>query len=386
VKVRSTVPTRSRSAWALRSSAHPTKKALRTFVFAALAAILGAAAGSVHAHNAGVSSARIVVEGRTVEIEINALGRDFEQATGVRIAEKSGEINPVALSLTAPVISSYVGEHVAVLAGGQRCSATAWTAKAADTHVLLTTTCRCPPGGELRYRSTLFQDVDPTARHVVVMASNGAERELVLDRNTQEVALAASGTSLFDVIARFLAAGIEHIFLGYDHIAFLLAVILWGRTLWPLVKVVTAFTIAHSITLSLAALQIFAIPGAIVEPAIAASIMFVAAENFVSRNIDRRWLVTFAFGLVHGFGFARALSEIGLPTNALVPALAAFNIGVEIGQVAIVALVFPLLLLADRIMAGGGGRKGRQPSLVYACSAVIFALGLYWLIERTVLA
>jgi hydrogenase/urease accessory protein HupE len=359
---------------------------LRTFLFAAFAAILATAAGSVHAHNAGVSSARIVVEGRTVEIEINALGRDFEQATGVRVAEKSGEINPVALSLTAPVISSYVGEHVAVLAGGQRCSAAAWTAKAAETHVLLTTTWRCPPDGELRYRSTLFQDVDPTARHVAVIASNGAERELVLDRNTQEMALAASGTSLFDVIARFLAAGIEHIFLGYDHIAFLLAVILWGETLWPLVKVVTAFTIAHSITLSLAALQIFAIPSTIVEPAIAASIMFVAAENFFSRNIDRRWLVTFAFGLVHGFGFASALSEIGLPTNALVPALAAFNIGVEIGQVAIVALVFPLLLLADRIMARGGISKGRRPSLVYSCSAVIFALGLYWLIERTVSA
>jgi hypothetical protein len=96
--------------------------------------------------------------------------------------------------------------------------------------------------------------------------------------------------------------------------------------------------------------------------------------------------VTFLFGLVHGFGFASALSEIGLPTNALVPALAAFNVGVEIGQVAIVALVFPLLLLADRMIAGGGAAKGRQPSLVYACSAVIFALGLYWLIERTMSA
>jgi hydrogenase/urease accessory protein HupE len=344
------------------------------------------AAGSGQAHNAGVSSARIVVEGRTVEIEINALGRDFEQATGVRIADKAGEINPVALSLVAPTIGSYVGDHVAVLAGGQRCSAPAWTAKAADTHVMLTTTWRCPPVGELGYRSTLFQDVDPTARHVAVIASDGAERELVLGRNTQEIALAATGTSLFGVIARFLAAGIEHIFLGYDHIAFLLAVILWGQTLWPLVKVVTAFTIAHSITLSLAALQIFAIPSAFVEPSIAASIMFVAAENFFSRNIDRRWPVTFAFGLVHGFGFASALSEIGLPTNALVPALAAFNVGVEIGQIAIVALVFPLLLLADRIIAGGAVQKGRRPSLVYACSAVIFALGLYWLIERTVWA
>ena len=340
-----------------------------------------------HAHNAGVSRSRIAVEGHTVNVEINALARDFEQAAGVRIVEKAtGEVNLVALALMAPAIRSYVDEHVAVLVAGQRCAEVAGVTKAADTHVLLTTTFRCPADGELRYRSTLFQDVDPSARHVAVMVSEGTEREFVLDRSTQDIGLSSAGPSLPNVVGRFVAAGIEHIFLGYDHIAFLLAVILWGRTLWPLVKVVTAFTIAHSITLSLAALHVFAIPSAIVEPAIAASIMFVAAENFFSRNVDRRWPVTFAFGLVHGFGFASALAEIGLPTGALVPALAAFNIGVEIGQVAIVALVFPLLLLADRLMAGGAVGKGRQPSLVYSCSAVIFALGLYWLIERTALA
>ena len=97
--VRSTVPKRSKLGWPSRISAHSTKRALHTFLLAAFVATLAAAAGSVHAHNAGVSSARIVVEGRTVEVEINALGRDFEQAAGVRIAEKSGEINPVALSL-----------------------------------------------------------------------------------------------------------------------------------------------------------------------------------------------------------------------------------------------------------------------------------------------
>jgi hydrogenase/urease accessory protein HupE len=354
---------------------------------AVFVAFASTASGSAHAHNAGVSSSRIVLEGRTVVVEINALGRDFEQAAGVRIVEKAtGEINPVALALMEPAIRSYVDRHVAVLAAEQRCAEAPGITKAADTHVLLTTTWRCSPDGELRYRSTLFQDVDPGARQVVVIARGGAEREFVLDRNTQDVGLSSAVTSLPNVVGRFIAAGIEHIFLGYDHIAFLLAVILWGRTLWPLVKVVTAFTIAHSITLSLAALHVFAIPSVIVEPAIAASIMFVAAENFFSRDVGRRWPVTFAFGLVHGFGFASALAEIGLPSNALVPALAAFNIGVEIGQVAIVAVVFPLLLLADRLAARGTVSKGRQPRLVYACSAVIFALGLYWLIERTLLA
>ena len=356
----------------------------RAFVIVGVAAV---AMSPAQAHNAGVSTSRIVIAGRTVEVEINALARDYEQAAGVRIADKGlGEVNSVALSVMAPAILSYVGDHVAVLAGDQRCVPGPGTAKAADTHVLITIAWRCPPDGDLRYRVTLFQDADPAARHVALIATERGERELALDKNTPEIALSAAAPSVLQVVGRFIQAGIEHIFLGYDHIAFLLAVIFWGQRLWPLVKAVTAFTIAHSITLSLAALQIFAIPSAIVEPAIAASIIFVAAENFFSRNVDRRWPVTFAFGLVHGFGFASALQEIGLPPNALVPALAAFNIGVEIGQIVIVALAFPLLLLSDRVGRGGAVHKGRHPALVYSGSAVILVLGLCWLIERTVFA
>src|SRR4029078_3529603 len=116
------------------------------------------------------------------------------------------------------------------------------------------------------------------------------------------------------------------IFLGYDHIAFLIAIVLWARRLLPVIKIVTAFTIAHSITLSLAALQIFVIPSTIVEPAIAASIVFVAVENFFSRDIDGRWKVTFAFGLIHGFGFASALQEFGLLATPVGGRVAAFNV------------------------------------------------------------
>jgi len=356
----------------------------RAFVIVGVAVL---AMPSARAHNAGVSTSRVVIAGRTVEVEINALARDYEQAVGVRIADKgTGEVNSVALSVMAPAILSYVGDHVAVLASDQRCAPGPGMAKAADTHVLVTMAWRCPPEGDLSYRVTLFQDVDPAARHLALVATGRGERELALDKNAPEIVLSGGAPSVLQVVGRFIQAGIEHIFLGYDHIAFLLAVILWGQRLWPLVKVVTAFTIAHSITLSLAALQIFAIPSAIVEPAIAASIIFVAAENFFSRNIDQRWPVTFAFGLVHGFGFASALQEIGLPPKALVPALAAFNIGVEIGQIVIVALVFPLLLLSDRIGRGSAAHKGRRPALVYSCSALILALGLYWLIERTAFA
>ncbi len=157
---------------------------------------------------------------------------------------------------------------------------------------------------------------------------------------------------------------------------------LWATRLWPVIKIVTAFTIAHSITLSLAALDVVVIPSEIVEPAIAASIVFVALENFFSRNVDRRWIVTFVFGLVHGFGFAGALQEFGLPRGAIVPALATFNIGVEIGQIAIVLIVVPVLIGLDRLLAADGAAPVRASALVYALSGTITVLGSYWLLSR----
>jgi hypothetical protein len=123
-------------------------------------------------------------------------------------------------------------------------------------------------------------------------------------------------------------------------------------------------------------------------PAIAASIVYVAAENFLSRNIEKRWRDTFGFGLIHGFGFASALQQFGLPRSALVPALASFNLGVEIGQIAIVSLVVPSLLGMDRLLASGRGvaTLPTRPALaVYGISAVIVGLGSYWFLARTVL-
>ena len=359
----------------------------RAWLMLAGVAVAAFTISPAQAHKAGVSTSQIVIHDRSVDVEINALGIDYEKATGVRITEgTSGLVNPVALAVVASSVLTYVSDHIAVLAGDHRCMPGQGAARAIDTHVLVTKAWTCPPDdGDLRYRVTLFYDVDPTARHLALIATKNGEREFALDSGAPEVSLSGAGSSILQVFGRFVKAGIEHIFLGYDHIAFLLAVILWGRRLWPLVKVVTAFTVAHSLTLSLAVLDIVRLPSSVVEPLIAATIVYVAAENFFVRDISKRWRATFALGLVHGFGFAGALREFGLPSDAIAPALAAFNIGVEIGQVIIVALIFPLLLWSDRI-GGGASRRGRHPALVYTCSAVILALGLYWLIERTVFA
>jgi len=252
--------------------------------------------------------------------------------------------------------------------------------------VRLTWTCD-KVDSDLIYRSTVLTDIDAAARQVVLVGWGPDAAQTLLDASQSKVRLSAPAPVLLDVIRRYVEAGVEHIFLGYDHVAFLVAIVLWARRPWPVIKIVTAFTVAHSITLSLAALQIVVIPSAIVEPAIAALIVYVAMENFFSRNIDRRWRDTFAFGLIHGFGFASALQEFGLPRGAVLPALGAFNIGVEIGQVAIVSLVMPLLIGLDWLVATTrDAPQQRTASLVYALSGIIAILGCYWIFERTVMA
>jgi hydrogenase/urease accessory protein HupE len=240
----------------------------------------------------------------------------------------------------------------------------------------------------LRYRSTVLVDKAPDARQVVLIRSGDKTSQDLLDvSRTESVLTEATQPTTLQVVGLYLGAGTEHILIGYDHIAFLIAIVLWADRLWPVVKLVTAFTIGHSVTLSLAALDIVRIPSSIIEPAIAASIVYVATENFFSHDVQKRWRDTFGFGLVHGFGFASALQEFGIPRNALVPALASFNVGVEIGQIAIVAAVVPLLVVFDSLASrsvGGSRARTRPPVAVYALSAVIIVLGGYWFLERTV--
>ncbi|MGH7597346.1 MAG: HupE/UreJ family protein [bacterium] len=180
--------------------------------------------------------------------------------------------------------------------------------------------------------------------------------------------------SLLGQIGEFTKLGIEHIFLGYDHIMFLFALIVIGGRFINLVKIVTAFTVAHSLTLILAALEILKLPSTIIESGIALSIAYVAAENFVISQAGHRWVLTFIFGLVHGFGFANVLRDLGLPATGLVPSLLAFNAGVEIGQLCIVAVFFPLTLWL--------AKKKFQRQVVIVFSSVILLFGLGWFVER----
>jgi hydrogenase/urease accessory protein HupE len=178
-----------------------------------------------------------------------------------------------------------------------------------------------------------------------------------------------------DVALQFGKLGVEHFWTGYDHLAFLVALVLVAKDLKTMLFVATGFTIAHSITLSLAATGVLTLPSALVEAAIAATIVFVGLENLWRPPAKRRIAITFALGLVHGFGFAGVLAELGLPSNALALALVSFNLGVEIGQAVVVAAVFPLLLRLRKL-------PWWEERAVPVASLIVAALGVMWFVQR----
>jgi hypothetical protein len=180
-----------------------------------------------------------------------------------------------------------------------------------------------------------------------------------------------------EVMKTFIPSGIHHIMIGPDHILFLIGLLLLGGSFVALLKIVTAFTIGHSVTLSLAALNVVTPPASVIEPAIALSIVFVGADNLVKGSgRDLRMWVALVFGLVHGFGFANVLREFGLPREALGWSLFSFNVGVEIGQLAIVVLVTAVLTAIRRRSAP------LRQRVAFAGSIVVIAAGTYWFIQR----
>jgi hypothetical protein len=190
-----------------------------------------------------------------------------------------------------------------------------------------------------------------------------------------------SGFSRTDVALLYLKLGFEHILpLGLDHILFILSLCLLNPTLKPLLIQATTFTVAHSITLGLAMYGFITPPGNIVEPIIALSIMFVALENIITDKLKTtRLLIVFAFGLIHGMGFASVLTELGLPQEQFFNGLIAFNVGVELGQVAVILSFWAL------IGAWFGKNIAYRKYIVIPASLVIAVVSLYWVIERTII-
>ena len=192
----------------------------------------------------------------------------------------------------------------------------------------------------------------------------------------------------FEVVQTYTVLGIEHILTGFDHLLFVLALVILVKGVRRLIATITAFTVAHSLTLVAATLGWVHVPGPPVEAAIALSIMFVAAEIVHSRQgmngLTERfpWIVAFTFGLLHGFGFASALSQVGLPQTAIPVALLFFNVGVEIGQLLFIAFVFAVIALARQVL-----RRFAMPQPAWTWRVPPYAIGsvaAFWAIQRIV--
>ena len=262
------------------------------------------------------------------------------------------------------------------------------------TYAVLSLVARCPSlDAGLKLRYSLFFDVDPSHRGLVQWVAPGgvAAQALVFGTESAEQTLALQSTGAWPTLRQYLVDGVWHIWIGYDHILFLLSLLLpavlvrrrgkWegapglGGAVREVLKVVTAFTLAHSITLTLAALQIISLPSRLVESAIALSVIFAALNNLRGTIESKRWVMAFAFGLIHGFGFASVLADLGLPQNALVLALVGFNGGVEVGQLAIVAVFLPVAFLLRKTLF-------YQRGVLQAGSLIVAAIATWWFIQR----
>jgi len=230
-----------------------------------------------------------------------------------------------------------------------------------------------------------FFPYDPRHKtYVNIYEGERLAKQLIFEGQTQTAEFViGSGQSTLQVIRQFTAEGIHHIFIGPDHILFIIALLLLGGSLGQLLKIVTAFTVAHSITLGLATFDLLSPPSRLIESTIALSIVCVGVHDLLHRNDtpdtkrrDYRMAFAFCFGLIHGFGFASVLKELELPRQALGWSLFSFNVGVELGQMCIVLLVSPLLALLQQ------KNEKFARNVVTVAALVVIAAGGFWFVQR----
>jgi len=224
----------------------------------------------------------------------------------------------------------------------------------------------------------LFFDLDPQHRGLLRVDVNGTTRSWTFSAGAPSTEIDLADASRLRQLGAAIREGISHIWHGYDHILFLFALLLpcvIRTSLKDVLRVVTAFTVAHSITLSLAALDVVTLPSRLVESAIAASVVLAAVNNLVPVLRDDRWMAAFLLGLMHGFGFSSTLKDLDLPRSNLLVTLFGFNVGVEIGQIAIVAVFVPLAFAARRSLS-------YRRLVLVGGSLAILGVAMVWLVER----
>lgn len=365
-----------------------------TLVLAALLGVLVAPVASAHRPSDSLLS--LELKGTGLEGHWDLALRDLDYVMGLdrdhdgkvtwgELRNRSAEIERYALSRLrveadgAPCQVAVAGAHLVVRHSG-------------GSYTVLPLTVACPSAPRnLQVVYDLLFDVDPQHRGLARLTAAGASQSWVFTSAARERALAVADAQPGRQLRGMVREGVMHIAEGWDHLLFLLAMLLpavlvrSGKRWEPLgqlrpalenaVKVVTAFTLAHSITLTLSALDYVNLPSRWVESAIAASIVIAAADNLVPLFKLQRWTVAFGLGLIHGFGFASVLRDLGLPSGSLALSLLGFNLGVELGQLAIVGAFFPLAFWLRRTVL-------YRKALFVGGSLFAAALGGVWLLDR----
>ena len=368
---------------------------MKAGVKALLAAWLALAASNALAHKPSDSYLAVSVEGAEVRGQWDIALRDLDFAIGID-DNGDGDITWGEVKAHHTGIAAYALARLKLRSDGAACPVHA-TDFLVDDHSdgaysVMRFEGACPAEVEtIEIGYSLFADLDPQHKGLLRLEHGGGTRTGIFspERATQsfELGRISALTQFFD----YAREGVWHIWIGFDHILFLLSLLLpavlafgdgrWqavGRfppAFWDVFKIVTSFTVAHSITLSLAALGVLSLPSRLVESAIATSVVLAALNNVFPLVHGRRWMVAFAFGLIHGFGFASVLRDLGLPQDALLIALVGFNVGVEAGQLVIVSAFLPVAYwlratwIYRRLVFLGG-------------SLAIVAVAGIWLVER----
>lgn len=349
-------------------------------------------AGGLSAHEVGLSTVRLLWRADVIELQAAYAPADVAKllppsarpAGGIRTAADLAAVK-VRLEELAPLLVELSDERGPLALYDLRIELES------GDNLSFRYTYAAPAGGLVRFRSLdqgamssthrqLFTSVaeDGTVLVEKLLAAGDAPVEVVRPAPVAPAGARPAATPTME----FLKLGVEHIWTGYDHLLFLFGLLVVCRTFKSIVGIITCFTVGHSLTLVLATLDLVSLSARFVEPVIAASIVFVGAENLLRRGEEPpgRWVLTFLFGLIHGFGFASVLRDLGVGVDGpVVLPLFAFNLGVEFGQVALAALVLPLvwwMRKSERFL-----RRG-----VPALSSLVVLAGLYWLVERTLLA
>jgi hydrogenase/urease accessory protein HupE len=345
-------------------------------------ALLGALAMAVPAaaHPAPFSYVDVVL--REGAVDVSVVAHVFDLAHDLGLESPGVLLDPEALARHGGDVVTLIANRFELEADGRPLACAPSGAPeivAPQSAVRTTLVCATArPPGLVRVRAVLFP-YDPVHQTFVNVYERGAlQAQAVLDKDHPAYEhFAGTRQGAWAVVTRFLPAGVHHILIGPDHVLFLIGLLLLGGSLRQLALVVTSFTLAHSLTLSLAVLGIVSPPARLVEPAIALSIVYVGADNLlVKSGRDMRPWIALAFGLVHGLGFASVLREMDLPPRALGWSLFSFNLGVEIGQLVVVAVV------ASVLAAVKARSEWARRRLAVIGSAGVVAAGAVWFVQR----